>query len=122
MAAAESINNTDLDNDLDTDLNSSIIEQHDSYVSDLLSKDNKWINILLSSTGLNAEILMLYKCLREPGQSNYKKFKKTVNLRDDNSTEVYMKEIITNINLIIEGAPRYDKDIVVWRVEYLEIA
>ena len=117
MAAAESINNTDLDNDLDTDLDSSIIEQHDSYVSDLLSKDNKWINILLSSTGLNAEILMLYKCLREPGQYNYKNIKKTVNLRDDNSTEVYMKEIITNINLIIEGAPRYDKDIVVWRVE-----
>ena len=115
MAAAESINNTDLDNDLDTDLDSSIIEQHDSYVSDLLSKDNKWINILLSSTGLNAEILMLYKCLREPGQYNYKNFKKTVNLRDDNSVEVYMKEIITNINLIIEGAPRYDKDIVVWR-------
>ena len=109
MAAAESINDTD------TDLESYIIDEHDSYISGFVDRNNKWMNILLSSTGLNAEILMLYNCLREPGKYNYKKFKQTVNLNDDNSVEVYMKEIITNINLIIEGAPKYDKDIVVWR-------
>tara|TARA_B100001287_G_scaffold242541_1_gene218054 strand:+ start:262 stop:1119 length:858 start_codon:yes stop_codon:yes gene_type:complete len=107
MAAAEDINETELDN--------YIIEEHDAYLSDLVSKNNKWMNILLSSTGLNAEILMLYNCLREPGQYNYRKFKETVKLNDDNSVKMYMKEIITNINLIIGEAPKYDKDIVVWR-------
>ena len=107
MAAAEDIN--------ETELNNYIIEEHEAYISDLVSKNNKWMNILLSSTGLNAEILMLYNCLREPGQYNYRKFKETVKLKDDNSVKMYMKEIITNINLIIGEAPKYDKDIVVWR-------
>ena len=107
MVAAENI--------YDSELDKNIIEEHGAYISDLVSKNNKWANIILSSTGLNAEILMLYKCLREPGQYNYRKFKETVKLNDDNSVKMYMKEIITNINLIIGEAPKYDKDIVVWR-------
>ena len=110
MSAAENIEDSELDNN--------IIEEHRAYISDLVSKNNKWVDILLSSTGLNAEILMLYNCLREPGQYNYRKFKETVKLNDDNSVKMYMKEIITNIKLIIEEAPKYDKDIVVWRGIY----
>jgi hypothetical protein len=107
MSAAENIEDSELDNN--------IIEEHRAYISDLVSKNNKWVNILLSSTGLNAEILMLYKCLREPGVYNYRKFKETVKLEDHNSVKMYMKEIITNINLIIEEAPKHEKNIVVWR-------
>ena len=53
MVAAENI--------YDSELDKNIIEEHGAYISDLVSKNNKWANIILSSTGLNAEILMLYK-------------------------------------------------------------
>ena len=48
MASSEDINDIELDN--------YIIEEHEAYISDLVSKNNKWMNILLSSTGLNQTV------------------------------------------------------------------
>ena len=48
MASSEDINDTELEN--------YIIQEHEVYLSDLVSKNNKWMNILLSSTGLNQTV------------------------------------------------------------------
>ena len=43
MASIEDINDTELEN--------YIIQEYEAYLSDLVSKNNKGMNILLSSTG-----------------------------------------------------------------------
>jgi hypothetical protein len=85
------------------------------YIKDLLEQQNEWMKLLLSSTKSSANILALYQVLMRPDKSTVQKFMSIYNIKDVNMALFKMEEIIVNINAIINNAPTYDEDIIVWR-------
>jgi len=91
------------------------IVSHRHYIQSILDSGNEWINKLLDTTGMSADILMLYQCLRDPNRYNYQRFKRSIKGTSDEFTIFTMKQIISNLNTIINNAPKSEVDITVWR-------
>lgn len=98
----------------DTSQNQTFTE-HGEYIQSILDSGNEWINKLLDTTGLTADVLMLYQCLRNPNRDTYRNFIRSIKSKNDEFTIFSMKEIISNLNNIINNAPKSETDIVVWR-------
>lgn len=90
-------------------------QKHRDYIESLLDSGNPWIQKLLDTTSVTADILYLYQCLRNPNITNMKNFKRAIDIQNNNAAILKMKEIVSNLNLIIENAPKSDRDIIVYR-------
>ena len=90
-------------------------QKHSDYIQSLLDSGNPWMTKLLNTTSVSADMLFLYQCLRDPTRKTMTQFKQAVKIQNNNAAILKMKEIVSNLNLIIENAPKSDRDIVVYR-------
>ena len=96
-------------------MDSTLQTQHREYIRSLIDNGNSYIETLLNSTSVSADMLYLYQCLRDPNIKKMDEFKRAVNIDNNNAAIFKMKEIISNLNLIIEQAPKSTSDIIVYR-------
>lgn len=96
-------------------MDSLLQQKHSDYIQSLIDSENPWIQTLLNSTSVSADMLYLYQCLRDPNRKKMTNFKRAVNIQNNNAAILKMKEMISNLNLIIEHAPKSTSDMIVYR-------